>query len=94
MTCTLYHPDQKGKPEKKKTSHYRVHAHKKLFGKEQPPAESPVWDPPEKLIWTYEESDFVFLRILIKSDDSFSRNPAFLAAAVRLTSIPEGEWWR
>ncbi|UZJ53123.1 hypothetical protein CBS101457_002443 [Exobasidium rhododendri] len=90
VTCTLYHPDQKGKPEKSKTDHYRVHAHKKLFGKEQPPATSPVWDPPEELKWTYNENDFAFLRILIKSDDAFAKNPAFLTSAVRLTSIPEG----
>ena len=90
VTCTLYHPDEKGKPEKKKTSAYRIHAHKKLIGHSQPPTTSPIWSPPEKLIWSYEENDFAFLRVLVKSDDAFARNPVFLASAVRLISIPEG----
>ncbi|PWN31796.1 PLC-like phosphodiesterase [Meira miltonrushii] len=90
VTCTLYYPNQKGKPEKEKTSHYRVHKHKQLFGHEQPPPTSPVWEPTEKLQWTYEDDDLAFLRILIKSDDAFARNPAFLTSAVRLSSIPKG----
>lgn len=92
ITCTLYHPSNLDKPEKKKTAHYRVHKHKQLlFGKEQPPPTSPVWDPPAKLQWTYEEDDLAFLRVLIKSDDAFARNPAFLCSAIRLGSIPQGE---
>lgn len=62
-----------------------------LLNQKQSPVHSPVWDPSEKLQWTYDESDFAFLRILVKSDDAFAKNPAFLATAVRLTSIPEGE---
>lgn len=90
VTCTLYHPNHLGKPEKKKTSHYRIHQHKTLFGKKQPPVTSPTWDPPEKLSWTYDNDDLIFLRILIKSDDAFARNPAFLCSAVRLSSVPQG----
>lgn len=90
VTCTLYHPDRLGKPEKRKTSHYRVHKHKQLFGTEQPPVTSPVWDPPEKLTWSYDEDEMAFLRVLIKSDDAFAKNPVFLVSAVRLCSIPDG----
>lgn len=92
ITCTIYYPEQSGKPEKKKTSAYRIHAHKKLLNQTQSPTTSPVWDPAERLEWTYDESDFAFLRILVKSDDAFAKNPAFLTSAVRLVSIPEGEW--
>ena len=32
----------------------------------------------------------IFLRILIKSDDSWARNPMFAVAAVRLSYVAEG----
>ena len=50
--------------------------------KETSPATDPVWN--EVLDWEYDDSDMVFLRLLIKSDDSFARNPIFAVAAVRL----------
>ena len=93
VTCSLYHPAIDGN-EKRKTSHYRPHHHKSFFGKEQPPATSPVWEPAERLEWTYDarDGDFAFLRLLIKSDDAFAKNPAFLTTSVRLVSVPNGAW--
>ncbi|PWN98804.1 PLC-like phosphodiesterase [Tilletiopsis washingtonensis] len=93
VTCSLYHPAIDGN-EKRKTSHYRPHHHKSFFGKEQPPATSPVWEPAERLEWTYDarDGDFAFLRLLIKSDDAFAKNPAFLTTSVRLVSVPNGQW--
>ncbi|CEH18641.1 Phosphoinositide-specific phospholipase C [Ceraceosorus bombacis] len=92
VTCSLYHPQATGSPAKRKTSHYRPHKHRQLFGKEQPPATSPIWDPPEQLEWQFDNDDLAFLRILIKSDDAFARNPAFLTTSIRLTSAPNGQW--
>ncbi|CAO1620989.1 unnamed protein product [Parajaminaea phylloscopi] len=89
VTCTLYHP-QGGKPEKKKTSGYRRHKLDFLHKHESPPATSPIWHHPETLEWTFEADELVFLRILVKSDDKFARNPVFAATAVRVSYLQPG----
>ena len=48
----------------------------------------PVWD--EKLEWEYEDNELVFLRILVKSDDSFAANPVVAVAAVRVLYLVKG----
>ncbi|KAK5991784.1 1-phosphatidylinositol 4,5-bisphosphate phosphodiesterase 1-like protein [Cladobotryum mycophilum] len=55
---------------------------------ENPPATDPVWD--ETLEWEYEDNELVFVRMLIKSDDSWARNPKFAVAAVRLMYLVPG----
>ncbi|KAL2751874.1 hypothetical protein ACRALDRAFT_2023404 [Sodiomyces alcalophilus JCM 7366] len=92
LTCTLVHPDNvSGKPPKRKTSPYRQHRFTKFLRgpDENPPQNDPLWD--EVLEWEYEENDLVFLRMLIKSDDSWATNPIFAVAAVRLL-YSTGEW--
>ncbi|KAM0285441.1 hypothetical protein ACHAQH_001388 [Verticillium albo-atrum] len=91
LTCTLVHPDDmSNKPPKRKTSGYRQHKLGFLHKDEKnPPANDPIWD--EVLEWEYEENPLVFLRLLIKSDDSWASNPIFAVAAVRLL-YTTGEW--
>lgn len=103
LSCNIYHPSPSptSKPteggflEKHKTSPYKQHKLKFLHKSEQNPINTdPVWD--EKLEWTYEDSELVFLRMLIKSDDSWAKNPIFATAAVRLDYVLEagrnGQW--
>lgn len=42
------------------------------------------------LEWEYNDNEMVFLRILIKSDDRFAKNPMFAVAAVRLMYAVKG----
>ncbi|KAK5101862.1 hypothetical protein LTS08_004321 [Lithohypha guttulata] len=86
LTCTLVHPTE---PEtKKKTSPYKQHK-LNLFRKEESPLPSdPLWD--EVLEWEYPDNDLTFLRLLIKSDDSFAQNPIFVVSAVRLLYVQQG----
>lgn len=91
VTCTLYHPDG-GKPEKQKTSHYRPHKLGVLHRHESPPPTSPFWHHPETLEWRYPADELVFLRILVKSDDKFARNPVFAATAVRISYLQAGQY--
>ncbi|GAB7329571.1 hypothetical protein MBLNU13_g01330t1 [Cladosporium sp. NU13] len=89
VTCTLIHPDDHdGKPPKRKTSAYKQHKLGFLHKGPNPPVTEPIWD--EVLEWDYEENEMVFLRILIKSDDSWARNPMFAVAAVRLSYVAKG----
>jgi phosphatidylinositol phospholipase C delta len=44
------------------------------------------------LEWEYEDDEMVFLRLLIKSDDSFAANPKLCVAAVRLLYVVRNEW--
>lgn len=89
LTCTLYHPDiDEDDVPKRKTAHYKHHKLGLLHGGENPPPTDPVWD--ETLEWEYEDNELVFLRILIKSDDSFARNPIIAVAAVRLLYVAPG----
>ncbi|KAM0258607.1 hypothetical protein ACHAQJ_003778 [Trichoderma viride] len=89
LTCTLFSPLEAGKePPKRKTSPYKHHTLGFLHHGENPHGTNPVWD--ETLEWEYEDNELVFLRMLIKSDDSFARNPKFAAVAVRLSYASPG----
>ena len=89
ISCTLVHPDDlKSLPPKKKTSGYKQHKLQIVHKGEQPPTTEPVWD--EVLEWTYEQNEMAFLRLLLKSDDSFAANPVFAVAAVRLSYVAKG----
>lgn len=91
VTCTLVHPDDVGNtPPKRKTSGYKQHKLGLVHKGEQPPPTDPIWN--EHLDWDYAENELVFLRILIKSDDKFARNPVQCVAAVRLLYVRSGEW--
>ena len=89
LTCALVHPsDLGGNPVKRKTAPYKSHKFTSFLHKENPPATDPFWK--EVLEWEYEENELVFLRLLIKSDDSFARNPIFAVAALRLAYAVSG----
>ncbi|KAF2251758.1 PLC-like phosphodiesterase [Trematosphaeria pertusa] len=89
LTCTLVHPnDVDDPPQKRKTAPYKPHKVTGFLHKENPPATDPFWK--EVLEWEYDDNELVFLRLLIKSDDSFSRNPMFAVAAVRLLYVAPG----
>ncbi|KJZ80062.1 hypothetical protein HIM_00776 [Hirsutella minnesotensis 3608] len=83
LTCNLYSPCRiEGDTNKRKTSPYKHHRLGILHRGDNPPVIDPVWD--ETLEWVYEDNELVFLRMLIKSDDAWARNPKLAAAAVRL----------
>ncbi|TDZ68032.1 1-phosphatidylinositol 4,5-bisphosphate phosphodiesterase 1 [Colletotrichum trifolii] len=90
LTCTLVHPDDLDiNPPKRKTAGYRQHKLTGFLHKgENPPPTEPLWN--EKLEWEYEDNEMVFLRMLIKSDDSFARNPMLAVGAVRLLYTTPG----
>jgi phosphatidylinositol phospholipase C delta len=89
LTCTLVHPsDLNNLPPKRKTAPYKSHKVTGFLHKENPPATDPFWD--ETLEWEYDDNELVFLRLLIKSDDSFAKNPLFAVAAVRLLYVAPG----
>jgi phosphatidylinositol phospholipase C delta len=89
ISCTLVHPDDlKSEPPKKKTSAYKQHKLSFLHKGPNPSPTDPVWD--EVLEWEYEENEMTFLRILLKSDDSFTSNPVLVVAAVRLMYAAKG----
>ncbi|CZT17368.1 related to phospholipase C [Ramularia collo-cygni] len=89
VTCSLVHPDDvESKPPKKKTSGYHQHKLGLLHKGENPPNTDPIWN--ETLEWEYEDNELTFLRILIKSDDSWARNPVFAVSAVRLLYLVNG----
>ncbi|KAH0836177.1 hypothetical protein AYO21_08620 [Fonsecaea monophora] len=89
LTCKLYHPDiDEDDAPKRKTAHYRQHKLGLLHRGENPPPTDPIWD--ETLLWDYDDNELVFLRMLIKSDDSFAINPIFAVAAVRLLYVAPG----
>ncbi|GAB1734015.1 hypothetical protein NU195Hw_g6707t1 [Hortaea werneckii] len=90
VTSTLLQPsDLSGDPPKRKTSGYKQHKLGFLHKGENPTAIDPIWD--EKLEWEdYEDNELTFLRILIKSDDSFAANPVLAVAAVRLMYVTPG----
>ncbi|EOA87254.1 hypothetical protein ACJQWK_10227 [Exserohilum turcicum] len=89
FTCTLVHPnDLNNMPPKRKTAVYKPHKLTGFMHKDNSPATDPMWK--EVLEWEYDDNELVFLRMLIKSDDSFSRNPIFAVAAVRLSYVAQG----
>lgn len=89
LTCSLVHPDDLDKPpQKRKTAPYKPHKITGFLHRENPPATDPLWRT--TLEWEYDDNELVFLRLLIKSDDSFARNPLFAVAAVRLLYVAPG----
>ncbi|ETN44406.1 uncharacterized protein HMPREF1541_10586 [Cyphellophora europaea CBS 101466] len=89
LTCTLVHPDDlEQKPPKRKTSPYKQHTFTFMHKGDNPPVTDPVWD--EILEWEYQDNELVFLRMLIKSDDSFARNPIYAVGTVRLLYVQNG----
>jgi phosphatidylinositol phospholipase C delta len=83
VSCLLVHPNDVEKaPAKRKTEPYKHHKLGFLHKGENPPSNDPVWD--ETLEWEFEDNELVFLRLLVKSDDSFAANPTLAVAAVRL----------
>lgn len=89
VTCTLVHPDDlQDNPQKRKTSGYKQHKLGLLHKGENPPPTDPFWN--EKLEWDYQDNDLAFLRIILKSDDSFARNPMLAVSAVRLSYVASG----
>ncbi|WPJ62687.1 hypothetical protein SMAC4_07277 [Sordaria macrospora] len=105
LTCTLLHP---GVPfgemqqTKKKTDVFRRHKLTALIGgltgavarEDESLVTDPVWE--ETLEWEFEDDELVFLRMFIKSDDSFSSNPVLCVASVRLLYVQSeevnGQW--
>lgn len=89
LTCTLVHPnDLNNMPPKRKTAPYKPHKMTSFLHKDNPPATDPFWN--EVLEWEYDDNELTFLRLLVKSDDSFARNPLFAVAAVRLMYVVPG----
>ncbi|SPN99053.1 related to phospholipase C [Cephalotrichum gorgonifer] len=91
LTCVLVHPDDlEGDLPKRKTAPYKQHKLEFLHRGENPPPTDPLWD--ETLEWEYEDSELVFLRMLIKSDDRFSNNPILGVSAVKVMNLVKNEW--
>lgn len=92
VTATLIHPDNghldNDNNYKRRTVAYRQHKLGFLHRGENPPRTDPIWD--DTLEWEYEDSELVFLRILIKSDDSFSVNPILALTAMRIMYAAPG----
>lgn len=90
VTCSLSSPFL-STPIKKKTTPYKAHKLSNLLSKtEASPPTEPIWD--EVLEWEYEDNELVFLRMLVKSDDSFKANPILAVTAARVEYIVRGEW--
>ncbi|PWN51122.1 PLC-like phosphodiesterase [Violaceomyces palustris] len=77
-------------PAKRKTGGYKQHKLGLIHRGEQPIPTDPIWN--EKLEWEFKDNDMVFLRILVKSDDRFARNPILAVAAVRLQYAVRSAW--
>jgi phosphatidylinositol phospholipase C delta len=100
LTCTLLQPGTGPDPVKLKRKTAPYHKRKiavlpflGLGGRgerENPDNTDPVWD--ETLEWEFVDDELVFVRMLIKSDDSFSSNPILAVSAVRLAYVQPG--WR
>ncbi|KAK7749668.1 hypothetical protein SLS53_000247 [Cytospora paraplurivora] len=92
VTASLMHPadplDKDPTANKQKTRAYRQHKFGFFHHRENPPNIDPIWD--ETLEWEYDDSELAFVRILIKSDDSFAVNPVFALTTVRLMYAAEG----
>ncbi|KAK8060177.1 hypothetical protein PG996_010107 [Apiospora saccharicola] len=82
LTCSMEHPNEENLVAKQKTGPYHQHKLGFLHRGENPPSTDPIWD--EELSWEYDDNELIFLRMMIKSDDSWARNPTFGVAAVRL----------
>jgi phosphatidylinositol phospholipase C delta len=94
LTCTLLQPGgNTGQiTVKRKTAayHRRTLSLPLLGPTSQPTQTDPVWN--ETLEWEFDDNQLVFVRMLIKSDDSFSSNPVLAVSAVRLLYVQPG--WR
>lgn len=94
LTCTLVDPSHSvlsSDPPKRKTAAYKQHQFTASFHKGHNPRNAdPVWD--EILEWEFDDDELVFLRMIIKSDDSFTSNPMFAVNAVRLLYVQQNEW--
>ncbi|KAK4159923.1 PLC-like phosphodiesterase [Cladorrhinum sp. PSN259] len=93
VTCTLVHANADGTGEvktKKKTGVYKPHRLQFLHREASSPQTDPLWD--EELEWEYEDDELVFLRLFIKSDDSFASNPILVLAALRLLYVGDNGW--
>ncbi|KAJ4286208.1 hypothetical protein N0V88_008071 [Collariella sp. IMI 366227] len=100
LTCTLLHPAGRGAElikTKRKTAVYhrrrimQLPVLRRLSREAQSPVQTdPVWD--ETLEWEFDDNELVFVRMFIKSDDSFSSNPILAVAPVRLLYVQPG--WR
>jgi len=89
VSCLLVHPDNLNQPPpKRKTSPFKHHKLGFLHRGQNPQPTDPLWD--EILEWEYEENELVFLRLLIKSDESFAANPVAAVAAVRIIYAVSG----
>lgn len=92
VTATLFHPAnghlENDNTCKRRTQSYRQHKLGFLHRGENPPRTDPIWD--ETLEWDYEDSELIFLRMLIKSDDSFAVNPILALTTVRIMYAAEG----
>jgi phosphatidylinositol phospholipase C, delta len=84
ITCTLVYPGVDGQlvQTKQKTAPYKHHKLGLLHGGRNSPATDPLWN--QTLEWTYDDSELVFVRFFLKSDDAFAANPIFAVSCVRL----------
>ncbi|KAI9903712.1 hypothetical protein N3K66_000241 [Trichothecium roseum] len=90
LTCTLYHPDDLSEDTpKRKTNSYRQHRLGFLHKGENPPPIDPIWD--DILEWEYWDTEMSFVRLLLKSDENWTKNPMFATVAIRLQYVGE-EW--
>jgi phosphatidylinositol phospholipase C, delta len=92
LTCSMVHPDPMPNDLiKRKTKPYKPWGMAGFLRRDDDPAPTePVWD--EVLEWEYEDNEMVFLRMLIKSDDTMAANPMLAVTAVRLLYIVPGAW--
>lgn len=88
VSCQLVCGTDTGKPVKRKTGKYTDHDHLTFLNDVGADQYNPVWD--ETLEWEYDDDELVFLRILLKSDDKFARNPVLAAQCIRLLYAQQG----
>lgn len=96
VTASLYHPtdphheddDEAVAARKQRTGAYKQHKLGFLRSGENSPQTEPIWD--EMLEWEYEDTELVFLRVLIKSEDTFAVNPILALTTVRISYVAEG----
>lgn len=90
ISCTLHAPSLR-EPLKEKTNHYHQHKHvgNLLHRGDAPAPINPIFKDGE-LKWEIENTDLAFIRMLVKSDDSFAKNPLSAVATVRINYVPKG----
>lgn len=99
LTCTLLQPGSGTELVKVKRKTAAYHQRKILnlpflaalgLGGENAAVTDPIWE--ETLEWEFDDDELVFVRMFVKSDDSFASNPILAVAAVRLLYVQPG--WR